>query len=152
MVVDDHGLEVLKKAGEQVTPGDPSNYFIKVGNKDGTLIGSPTTTGGVTQHKTDALVATAVAVKASAGQVYGYHISNRSNAEAYVHFYDIAQGSVTVGTSTRLRTLHIPQDGVIDTALDFGLTFGTAITIAATTTITGSTAPSTGLLVMVDYV
>lgn len=29
MAVDDHGLEVLKKSGEEVTSGDPSNYFIK---------------------------------------------------------------------------------------------------------------------------
>lgn len=30
MAVDDHGLEVLKKAGEEVTPGDKSDYYIKV--------------------------------------------------------------------------------------------------------------------------
>lgn len=29
MAVDDHGLEVLKKSGEQVTAGDPSNLYIK---------------------------------------------------------------------------------------------------------------------------
>jgi hypothetical protein len=29
MAVDDHGLEVLKKAGEQLIPGDKSNYYIK---------------------------------------------------------------------------------------------------------------------------
>ncbi len=31
MAVDDHGLEVLKKAGEQVVPGSPADYYIKVG-------------------------------------------------------------------------------------------------------------------------
>ena len=31
MAVNDHGLEVLKKAGEEVTPGDKSDYYIKVG-------------------------------------------------------------------------------------------------------------------------
>lgn len=31
MAVNDHGLEVLKKSGELVTPGNPSNQFIKVG-------------------------------------------------------------------------------------------------------------------------
>lgn len=31
MAVDDHGLEVLKKAGEEVTPGDKSDYYIKTG-------------------------------------------------------------------------------------------------------------------------
>ena len=30
MAVDDHGLEVLKKSGEEVTPGDKSDYYIKV--------------------------------------------------------------------------------------------------------------------------
>lgn len=36
MAVDDHGLEVLKKSGEEVTPGDKSDYYIKV--KDQALI------------------------------------------------------------------------------------------------------------------
>lgn len=31
MAVDDHGLEVLKKSGEEVTPGDKSDYYIKTG-------------------------------------------------------------------------------------------------------------------------
>lgn len=32
MAVDDHGLEVLKKSGEEVTPGDKSDYYIKTRN------------------------------------------------------------------------------------------------------------------------
>lgn len=35
MAVDDHGLEVLKKSGEEVTPGDKSDYYIKVGPTPG---------------------------------------------------------------------------------------------------------------------
>lgn len=31
MAVDDHGLEVLKKSGEQAVPGNKSDYYIKVG-------------------------------------------------------------------------------------------------------------------------
>ncbi len=30
MAVDDHGLEALKKAAEEVTPGDKSDYYFKV--------------------------------------------------------------------------------------------------------------------------
>ena len=30
MAVDDHGLEVLKKSGEEITPGSKANYYIKV--------------------------------------------------------------------------------------------------------------------------
>jgi hypothetical protein len=33
--LDDHGLEVLRKAGELVTPGDRSNTYIKVGPTPG---------------------------------------------------------------------------------------------------------------------
>lgn len=35
MSVDDHGLEVLKKSGEEVTPGDKSDYYVKVGQVPG---------------------------------------------------------------------------------------------------------------------
>jgi len=35
VAVDDHGLEALKKAAEEVTPGNKSNYYIKVGNTVG---------------------------------------------------------------------------------------------------------------------
>lgn len=35
MAVDDHGLEVLKKSGEEVTPGDKSDYYVKVGQVPG---------------------------------------------------------------------------------------------------------------------
>lgn len=49
MAVDDHGLEVLKKSGEEVTPGDKSDYFIKVGQVPGQAwdvnVGSVTVTG-----------------------------------------------------------------------------------------------------------
>ena len=31
MAVDDHGLEVLKKSGEEVVPGSKADYYIKVG-------------------------------------------------------------------------------------------------------------------------
>jgi hypothetical protein len=32
VATDDHGLEVLKKSGEQVSPGNQSDYYIKVGS------------------------------------------------------------------------------------------------------------------------
>lgn len=31
MAVDDHGLEVIKKSGEQVVPGSKADYYIKTG-------------------------------------------------------------------------------------------------------------------------
>jgi hypothetical protein len=35
LAVNDHGIEVLKKSGEEVTPGDKSDYYIKVGPTPG---------------------------------------------------------------------------------------------------------------------
>lgn len=40
------------------------------------------------------------AVKASAGTLYGFSISNVKSSAVFVRFYNIASGSVTVGTST----------------------------------------------------
>jgi len=112
---------------------------------------TPTTTGGLTIHKTDALVATAVAVKASAGNIYGYHIFNPNTADIYVHVYNIAQGSTTVGTSSRTISMLVPGGGVLDAVFPMPLGFSTAITVAATTTLTGSSAPSTGLVTNIYY-
>ena len=111
----------------------------------------PHSANGLTIHKTDALVATAVAVKASAGNLYGYHIYNPNTADIYVQFYNIAQGSTTVGTSTRSISLVVPAGGVLDGVFPLPVSFTTAITIAATTTLTGSSAPSTGLVTNLFY-
>lgn len=111
----------------------------------------PHSANGLTIHKTDALVATAVAVKASAGNLYGYHIYNPNTADIYVQFYNIAQGSTTVGTSTRSISLVVPAGGVLDGVFPMPVSFTTAITIAATTTLTGSSAPSTGLVTNIFY-
>lgn len=35
MAVQDHGIEVLKKSGEEVTPGNKSDYYLKVGQVPG---------------------------------------------------------------------------------------------------------------------
>lgn len=101
---------------------------------------------GVSVSETDALVATAVSVKSSEGQIYGYHIYNSNTAAMFVHLYDIPSASVTVGTSARKITVAVPPGGGVDGIFPIPIAFRTAITTAATTTITGNTAPGTGLL------
>lgn len=97
------------------------------------------------------LVATAQAVKASAGKVYGYYLYNPEAAVTFVHFYNTAQGSVTVGTTNPLFTLAIPAGSAANLMSEIGVTFGTAITIAATTTAGGNTAPATGVSAVIWY-
>lgn len=50
MAVDDHGIEALKKAAEEVTPGNQSDYFLKVG---GTVPQIASTASSITDSVTN---------------------------------------------------------------------------------------------------
>lgn len=91
------------------------------------------------------------AVKTSKGILTYYHIENPNTADAWVQIFDTALAGVTVGTTTPKMALWVSGNGALDTALTSPAEFATAITIAATTTPTGSTAPSTGLVVTLLY-
>lgn len=98
------------------------------------------------------LVATAQVVKASAGQLYGYYIYNPNATATFVHFYNTAAASVTVGTTNPLMSVTIPANMAANLALPYGITFSNAgWSAAATTTAGGNTAPGTGLDVTVFY-
>lgn len=97
------------------------------------------------------LTSTAVAVKASAGQLYGWYIYNPNDEATYINLYDIAQGSVTVGTSNTKLQLTIPAGAAANVAFEHGIAFGTAITVSATETAGSNTAPDTGVDVQLFY-
>ncbi len=40
MPVDDYGLQAISKSAEEVTPGDKSNYYLKVGVVSGSIAGT----------------------------------------------------------------------------------------------------------------
>lgn len=108
-------------------------------------------TNVLTPFRDPAVMNTAVAVKASAGALGSYHIQNPGSANAYLQLYDLAAGSVVVGTTTPVQTWWVPAGGALDGELVRPLSFAAAITIAATTTPTGGTAPATALLVNLGY-
>lgn len=97
------------------------------------------------------LTNTAVAVKAAAGQLYGWFIYNPNDEASVVNFYDIAQGSVTVGTSNTKLQLTLPAGAAGNVLSAHGIPFGTAITVSATKTAGSNTAPDTGLDVQLFY-
>ena len=104
------------------------------------------TTGGLSIYYDNDLDETAVAVKASAGTLYAIHVINLTAAPLYLQLFNVAQGSVTVGTTTPTVQFVIPgnadSDGAGFTfAVPQGIAFGTAITAAATTNSEGSGAP-----------
>lgn len=118
-----------------------------------------TTDPGFSRYRNAALLATAVSVKASAGNVYGIKIINPNATKANVKLYNIAAASVTVGTSAVLHTVPVPaNDGTNDgvtwiTPDGIIMAFDTAIAIAAVTELAdnGTTAPGSGLLVEIFY-
>jgi hypothetical protein len=119
---------------------------------DGVYVGADAAAVGSDSFRDAALTNTDVAVKASAGRVYGYHVYNPNSSDIFIQFYDAGTGAVTVGTTTPKLSLVIPGGGVLDAmSLPVPISFGTAITVAATTTAGGGTAPTTALVANVVY-
>lgn len=102
---------------------------------------SPVTTGGLSIYSAS-VGATKTQVKASAGQLYGWYIYNSNSSAAYVQFFDVANASITLGTTAPTFALGIPASSGANVFTDSGIAFATAINWAATTTRTGSTAPT----------
>jgi hypothetical protein len=94
------------------------------------------------------LTNTPIAIKASPGNLYGLaSISNPNGSDVFMQFFDLAAGSVTLGTTAPKMVLRIPAGSLYDRdfTAEEKISFATAITVAVTTTAIGSTAPATGV-------
>jgi len=107
-----------------------------------------------------AMGATADAIKASSAVVYAVTVDNtlNSGAVSYVKLYNLAAGSVVVGSTAPDEIIYVPA-GVIVTRVFFtganpGVTFPAALAAVCVTTggPAGSTAPSSNVSVSVNYV
>ena len=112
----------------------------------------PTTSGGLliaqmtSADGSTALTNSAQAIKASAGQLFGWYIYNPNSSAIYVLIYNTAAGSVTVGITNPVMTLCIPATSAANVEFTNGIEFTNAgWSAAATTTGGGSTAPGTAL-------
>lgn len=103
------------------------------------------TATGATFSYTAALSSTKTAIDASAGNLYGYHIYNPNSVVIYIQCFNLASASVTVGSTTPSFVIVVPAGGWADSSYPVPITFSTALTVAATTTASGSGAPTTGL-------
>ena len=121
------------------------------------VLDTPSTSGGLsvanfnTGDTFTALTNSAQVIKGSAGQMYGYYIYNPNASATYVIVYNIAAASVTVGTSTPAMVFCIPATSGANLSIPQGIAFSTAMSIAATTTGGGNSAPSSSLECMVWY-
>jgi hypothetical protein len=102
--------------------------------------------GGYSADFRSALSTTVQSVKGSAGKLGGWYIYNPNASAAFVQIFNVSSGSVTLGTTTPTLSLGVPATSAANLMSGEGVDFGTAISIAATTTATGNTAPGTGLV------
>lgn len=107
------------------------------------------TTGGTTNGYSGNVTNSATAADASPGQLYGWYIGNTNTSQCYLQFFDLATGSVTLGSTAPKFSFMIPANssgpGGANVLSALGPVFATAITVAATTTRSGASACSNGL-------
>ena len=103
------------------------------------------------------LAGTVLAVKASAAAVYQVEIDNTANTSAasYVKLWDVASGSVTLGSTAPASVLVAPAATKICYTFPpgFGLVFGTAVSWACVTTggTAGTTSPTNDVIVRMSF-
>jgi hypothetical protein len=115
----------------------------------------PQIAGGLTTYTLiSAATTNAASVKASAGQVYGIQASNTGAANAFLKLYNKASAP-TVGSDTAVKTLIIPAGGgIVVSAADIGMVFGTGIALAITGVATTADTTAVALaqvVVNLDY-
>jgi hypothetical protein len=97
-------------------------------------------------------VATVTAVKSSAGNIYGIQVLNGSAAACFVQIFDVATGSVTLGTTVPDMQVRVAANSYATIPVPaVGIEFGTAISIASTTGASGDTASAAGVDVYIQY-
>lgn len=106
--------------------------LVNLGSNNDVVV-APRSTGGLSMFRSIDIDETEEEVKASAGNVYGWYIFNASASTRYVKFYNATAANVTVGTTTPVLTLPVPAGGAANVFSSIGISFGTAITVAATT-------------------
>lgn len=146
------GRRIDTQAVSSGTSGDYSTIDVDANGAQYATLSASAGVLGTSMYFNSALLATKQAANASAGNLYGYHIYNPNNTVMYVQFWNLASASVTVGTTAPHMVLAVPAFGWADApASGPPIGFGTALTIAATTTSTGSGAPGTGLMTNLWY-
>ena len=125
----------------QVTPG----FLSTVGCSSGSLTPCFIPYAPSVPKLLNSLSTTVIAIKASAGHLNFLQCYNPNSSQIYVQAFDATAANVTLGTTVPVQSYPIGPTSTGGLAPTFGVGFSTAISIAATTTATGSTAPATAL-------
>lgn len=107
---------------------------------------SPAIGGGWTPFPANTLSNTKQEVKATAGTLGGYILFNPNAATVYIQVWNLAAASVTVGTTAPTYVIALAAGATANVEFTNGIKHDTGITVAATTTPTGSSAPTSSLV------
>lgn len=112
----------------------------------------PGTTNGWTSVLLNGLSTTVTTIKSSTGKLAKVYCYNPNSSVAYVQVFNATPSNVTLGTSTPLGSYGIPATNAAGFAMStLGENYSLAISVAATTTVKGLTAPSTAIDCSVSY-
>ena len=98
---------------------------------------------------------TVVDIKGSSTVIYSFELDNAANgADTYVKFWNAASGGVVLGTTAPDLCILVPASTAITLIYVTGVTFGTALSVAAVTTAgtAGVTPPTSNFAIKVVYV
>lgn len=152
------GFEADETATDSVDEGDAGAARMTLDRK--VIINpQPHTAGGLDTFMASgsdgstALTNSAQAIKASAGQIYGWYLYNtNSAAAAYVHIYSASAGAVNVGTTNPKWTWSLPAGAAANQMSTMGINCPSAgFSIAATSTASGSAAPAVAIDAVIWY-
>lgn len=108
----------------------------------------PTLSGGEgISVATGSIGATVTQVKSTGGQVMGWYVFNSNTVTVYMQVFNAIPTNVTLGTTAPYASYGIPAGSGANVLSERGIQFSTGISIAFTTTRSGSTAPTN----TVDY-
>lgn len=109
------------------------------------------TTYGTTKFRSTTVTNAAVAVKASAGNLYALSVLNRHSAAIFVKFYDTSQPGTTVGTTTPVAVFQVAANDQLHLrGADSPWFFGTAITVACVTGAADNDATAAAALPIIE--
>lgn len=130
------GLQADETNTDSVDEGDIGAPRMTLDRK-AIITPQPHTTGGLSIFRSLDLDETEEDVKTSAGQVYGLWFTNTASSTRWLKFYNATAADVVVGSTTPVITLGLPGNTSDDiSGVVFGvhgITFSTAICVAATT-------------------
>lgn len=145
--------------------GSPSNYGtspgpVEVPGVNAFITNTPNVSGAPSTSSSNAYttfhngaVTTAQTVKSSAGNLYGFSITNPNSTACYLEVFNTT--SPTLGTTSPIAVFGTAAGGPSTSNFAPGLialsNFVTAISVAATTTDGGSTTCTTGMSVTIFY-